>query len=170
MTPCARLLLRTLSTRLSAELAAQAPSSRQPHVAFCWPANAGPTAVRGLQVRFRDIAISASVYAGSRALPTLVNSFRNLAEDALIAARLMRSSKKPLTILHGVTGVLKPVWPQARVWGLRVGVYVRACCSAGPGRGSLPHSSSLTPGCPELLRSHGQISPTDGSCRCVPPG
>ena len=62
-----------------------------------------------VEVRFRDLQIGASVYLGDRALPTLFNSYRNIIEDQLIQFRLMRSRKKPFPILHGVSGVLKPV-------------------------------------------------------------
>ena len=70
-----------------------------------------------MEVRFRDLQIGASVYLGDRALPTLTNSYRNIIEEQLIRFKLMRSNKKPFPILHGISGVLKPVshghcdWP-----------------------------------------------------------
>ena len=62
-----------------------------------------------MEVRFRDLQIGASVYLGDRALPTLTNSYRNIIEEQLIRFKLMRSNKKPFPILHGISGVLKPV-------------------------------------------------------------
>ena len=62
-----------------------------------------------VEVRFRDLTIGASVHVGSRALPTILNSYRNAVEDQLIQLRLMRSHKKPFPILHGISGALQPV-------------------------------------------------------------
>ena len=67
-----------------------------------------------MEVRFKDLHIGASVYLGDRALPTLTNSYRNIIEDQLIQFKLMRSNKKPFPILHGVSGVLKPVGQRQR--------------------------------------------------------
>ena len=58
---------------------------------------------------FRNLTVGASVYLGSRALPTLINSYRNFVEDYLIQLKLMRSHKQPFPILHGISAALQPV-------------------------------------------------------------
>lgn len=60
-----------------------------------------------IEIRFQDLNISADVYVGSRALPTLINWTVNIVEDALETLRLRKTQKKNLTILHDISGIVK---------------------------------------------------------------
>lgn len=62
-----------------------------------------------VEVRFEDLTVETEVYVGTRALPTVTNVFRNVAESGLLKAGLIRSARRKFTILKGVSGVLKPV-------------------------------------------------------------
>ncbi|XP_060175555.1 ABC transporter G family member 31 [Lycium barbarum] len=61
-----------------------------------------------LEVRYEDITITANVNVGSRALPTLLNSFRDVCENILTGLRIFRPKKHSLTILNNVSGAVKP--------------------------------------------------------------
>ncbi|BBN01006.1 hypothetical protein Mp_2g03890 [Marchantia polymorpha subsp. ruderalis] len=61
-----------------------------------------------VEVRFEGLTISAEVYVGNRALPTLPNFVRNMWEGFLEACRLIPSNKQDFIILNGVSGVVKP--------------------------------------------------------------
>ncbi|KAK9806328.1 hypothetical protein WJX72_010375 [[Myrmecia] bisecta] len=61
-----------------------------------------------VEVRFKDLTISGQAYASGRALPSILNSYRNFFEGCLQQLRLMRRSKRAVTILDGVSGILKP--------------------------------------------------------------
>ncbi|KAI4973612.1 hypothetical protein ZWY2020_041393 [Hordeum vulgare] len=61
-----------------------------------------------VEVRFRDLRVSTEVNVGRRALPTLPNYVRDIAERILIAFRLLRPNKHKLTILDDVSGIVKP--------------------------------------------------------------
>ncbi|CAL1368939.1 unnamed protein product [Linum trigynum] len=64
--------------------------------------------VTTVEVRFEELNVVASVQVGSRALPTLVNAARDAVEGLLTNLRIYRPKKHSLTILSGVSGILKP--------------------------------------------------------------
>ncbi|XP_047270110.1 ABC transporter G family member 31 isoform X2 [Capsicum annuum] len=61
-----------------------------------------------IEVRYEDITLTANVNLGSRALPTLVNSVRDVVESILTKLMIVRPKKHSLTILNNVSGVVKP--------------------------------------------------------------
>ncbi|BDA47821.1 probable pleiotropic drug resistance protein 1 [Coccomyxa sp. Obi] len=61
-----------------------------------------------VEVRADGLSVDSSVYVGGRAMPTLINAYRNFIEDALIKLRLMKGNKRPFNILNNVNAVLKP--------------------------------------------------------------
>ncbi|CAN6452443.1 unnamed protein product [Victoria cruziana] len=61
-----------------------------------------------IEVRFEGLSAEADTYAGSRALPTLLNATINSIEGILGLVRLHRSKKRVLKILNGVTGIIRP--------------------------------------------------------------
>ncbi|KAM5564594.1 hypothetical protein ABKV19_018929 [Rosa sericea] len=60
------------------------------------------------EVRFEHLNVEAEAYVGSRALPTMFNFSINMLEGLLNCVHLLPSRKKPLPILHGVSGIIKP--------------------------------------------------------------
>ncbi|KAA8539163.1 hypothetical protein F0562_025855 [Nyssa sinensis] len=61
-----------------------------------------------IEVRFENLSIEGDAHAGSRALPTLLNSTINALEGVLGLLRLFPSKKKAVKILRGVSGIVKP--------------------------------------------------------------
>ncbi|ONK76807.1 uncharacterized protein A4U43_C02F40 [Asparagus officinalis] len=61
-----------------------------------------------VEVRFHELNVSANVYVGDRALPSLPNFTRNAFEMLLTSLRILRPKKHSLTILDNVSGVVKP--------------------------------------------------------------
>ncbi|XP_068652531.1 pleiotropic drug resistance protein 1-like isoform X2 [Aristolochia californica] len=61
-----------------------------------------------IEVRYDHLNIEAEAYVGGRALPTVFNFTANVIEDFLNYLRILPSRKKPLTILHDVSGIIKP--------------------------------------------------------------
>ncbi|XP_024525458.1 ABC transporter G family member 31 [Selaginella moellendorffii] len=61
-----------------------------------------------IEVRFSNLCIAANAYVGSRALPTLFNFVRNLAEGFLSVSGILASKKREIQILKDVSGVVKP--------------------------------------------------------------
>ncbi|KAF7139271.1 hypothetical protein RHSIM_Rhsim07G0220600 [Rhododendron simsii] len=61
-----------------------------------------------IEVRFEHLNVNAEVYAGSRAQPTLFNFTLNMVEGLLNYLHILPSRKKPLPILHNVSGIIKP--------------------------------------------------------------
>ncbi|NP_001275356.1 pleiotropic drug resistance protein 1-like [Solanum tuberosum] len=61
-----------------------------------------------IEVRFEHLNIDAEARVGSRALPTIFNFTVNILEDFLNYLHILPSRKKPLPILHGVGGIIKP--------------------------------------------------------------
>ncbi|TMW95972.1 hypothetical protein EJD97_008115 [Solanum chilense] len=61
-----------------------------------------------VEVRYENITLTANVNVGSRALPTLVNSVRDVIESILTGLRIFRPKRSSLTILKDVSGVVKP--------------------------------------------------------------
>ncbi|XP_021731921.1 pleiotropic drug resistance protein 1-like [Chenopodium quinoa] len=61
-----------------------------------------------IEVRYQNLNIEAEVYVGSRALPSFVNFLTNIVESALNYLHLLPNRKKHLTILHDISGIVKP--------------------------------------------------------------
>ncbi|XP_010249930.1 PREDICTED: pleiotropic drug resistance protein 1-like [Nelumbo nucifera] len=61
-----------------------------------------------IEVRFEHLNINADAYVGSRALPTIFNFTANIFEGFLNFLHILPSRKKPLCILHDVSGIIKP--------------------------------------------------------------
>ncbi|XAR67679.1 Xenobiotic-transporting ATPase [Bertholletia excelsa] len=61
-----------------------------------------------VEVRFEHLTVEADCYIGNRALPTLLNASRNLAESALSCLGIELAEKTKLTILKNVSGIIKP--------------------------------------------------------------
>ncbi|KAJ4821925.1 hypothetical protein Tsubulata_041743 [Turnera subulata] len=61
-----------------------------------------------IEVRFEHLTIEADCYVGTRALPTLINSARNMAESAVGMLGINFAKRKKLTILKDVSGIVKP--------------------------------------------------------------
>ncbi|XVF24910.1 hypothetical protein REPUB_Repub13aG0168400 [Reevesia pubescens] len=61
-----------------------------------------------VEVRFEHLTIEANCYIGSRALPSLPNVTRNLAESALGMVGIKLAKTTNLTILKDASGIIKP--------------------------------------------------------------
>ncbi|KAL0554085.1 hypothetical protein IC582_007996 [Cucumis melo] len=61
-----------------------------------------------IEVRFEHLNIEADAYVGTRALPTLLNFTLNMVEGFLSYLHMFSSGKKPIKILHNVSGIIKP--------------------------------------------------------------
>ncbi|KAK7351408.1 hypothetical protein VNO77_10843 [Canavalia gladiata] len=61
-----------------------------------------------IEVRFEHLNVEAEAHVGSRALPTIFNFSVNLFEGFLNSLHLIPSRKKPFTVLHDVSGTIKP--------------------------------------------------------------
>ncbi|WRX26097.1 ABC transporter-like [Theobroma cacao] len=61
-----------------------------------------------VEVRFEHLTIEADCYIGSRALPTLPNVARNIAESALGMVGIRNAKRTNLTILKDASGIIKP--------------------------------------------------------------
>ncbi|KAJ8638657.1 hypothetical protein MRB53_012924 [Persea americana] len=61
-----------------------------------------------VEVRFEHLTIEAKCYVGNRALPTLINTARNIAESALAAIGITLAKRTKLTILKDASGIIKP--------------------------------------------------------------
>ncbi|XP_068637695.1 ABC transporter G family member 42-like [Aristolochia californica] len=61
-----------------------------------------------VEVRFEHLTIEANCYVGTRALPTLLNTARNLAESALTLFGIRLARRTKLTILKNISGIIKP--------------------------------------------------------------
>ncbi|KAI4337356.1 hypothetical protein L6164_015784 [Bauhinia variegata] len=61
-----------------------------------------------IEVRFEHLNVEAEAYVGSRASPTIFNFCINVLEEFLNSLHLLQSRKKPFTILHDVSGIIKP--------------------------------------------------------------
>ncbi|GMI89171.1 pleiotropic drug resistance 12, ATP-binding cassette G40, PLEIOTROPIC DRUG RESISTANCE 12 [Hibiscus trionum] len=61
-----------------------------------------------IEVRFEHLNVEAEAYVGSRALPSLFNFSVNIVEGLLSNLHILPSRKKPLPILNGVSGIIKP--------------------------------------------------------------
>ncbi|XP_030526171.1 pleiotropic drug resistance protein 1-like isoform X2 [Rhodamnia argentea] len=61
-----------------------------------------------IEVRFEHLNVEAEAHEGSRALPTFINFSTNILEGFLNFLHVLPSRKKHLTILRGVSGIIKP--------------------------------------------------------------
>ncbi|KAL0354748.1 UNVERIFIED_CONTAM: Pleiotropic drug resistance protein 1 [Sesamum radiatum] len=61
-----------------------------------------------IEVRFEHLNVETEVHAGNRALPSFKNFFINILEGFAAYLHIIQSRKKHLSILHDVSGILKP--------------------------------------------------------------
>ncbi|GMH17672.1 hypothetical protein Nepgr_019513 [Nepenthes gracilis] len=61
-----------------------------------------------IEVRYEHLNVDVEAFVGSRALPTFLNFMTNAVEGLLNALHILPSRKKHLTILHDVSGIVKP--------------------------------------------------------------
>ncbi|CAN6545234.1 unnamed protein product [Malus baccata var. baccata] len=61
-----------------------------------------------IEVRFQNLKIAAEAYAGSRAVPTVLNYCVNMVEGLLNSLHILPSKKKHVSILKDVSGIIKP--------------------------------------------------------------
>ncbi|KAK4590785.1 hypothetical protein RGQ29_021103 [Quercus rubra] len=61
-----------------------------------------------VEVRFNHLTIEADCYVGTRALPTLPNVVRNIAESALGLLGIRLAKRRKLTIVKDASGIIKP--------------------------------------------------------------
>ncbi|CAA6666048.1 unnamed protein product [Spirodela intermedia] len=61
-----------------------------------------------VEVRYQNLTVEVDCQIGTRALPSLVNSARNLAESALGLVGIKLSKTTKLTILRDASGIIKP--------------------------------------------------------------
>ncbi|CAL9097409.1 unnamed protein product [Musa acuminata var. zebrina] len=61
-----------------------------------------------IEVRYEHLSIEAETYVGNRGLPTIFNSTLNMLEAFGNYLRVLPSRKRPLSILHDVSGIIKP--------------------------------------------------------------
>ncbi|KAH7547224.1 hypothetical protein FEM48_Zijuj01G0286900 [Ziziphus jujuba var. spinosa] len=71
---------------------------------FFWVGIKLPT----VEVRFEHLTIEADCHVGSRALPTLPNVARNIAESSLGLCGIQLAKRTKLTILREASGIIKP--------------------------------------------------------------
>ncbi|XP_059641743.1 ABC transporter G family member 42-like isoform X1 [Cornus florida] len=61
-----------------------------------------------IEVRFEHLQIEADCYVGTRALPTLLNTARNIVESALGLLKITLTQRTKHKILRAVSGIIKP--------------------------------------------------------------
>ncbi|BFG24412.1 hypothetical protein CerSpe_106880 [Prunus speciosa] len=61
-----------------------------------------------VEVRFKNLTVEADCHVGTRALPTLPNVARNIAESALGLIGIKLAKRTNLTILKDASGIIKP--------------------------------------------------------------
>lgn len=61
-----------------------------------------------VEVRFKNLAVEADCFIGDRALPTLPNAARNIAETALSCFGIKLAERIKLQVLKGISGAIKP--------------------------------------------------------------
>ncbi|KAK9152792.1 hypothetical protein Sjap_000272 [Stephania japonica] len=61
-----------------------------------------------VEVRFENLKITANIQTGERALPTLVNFFRDIIEQLLTDLKVFSPNRRSLTILDNINGLVKP--------------------------------------------------------------
>ncbi|KAL6633629.1 hypothetical protein ACP70R_026300 [Stipagrostis hirtigluma subsp. patula] len=60
------------------------------------------------EVRFEHLSIQAQVYEGRRGIPTFINFFSNKIMDVLSALNIIPAKTKAVSILHDVSGIIRP--------------------------------------------------------------
>ncbi|PWZ57550.1 ABC transporter G family member 39 [Zea mays] len=61
-----------------------------------------------IEVRFENLNIDAEAYVGNRGVPAMTNFFSNKVMDVLSAMHNVSSGKRPVSILHDISGVIRP--------------------------------------------------------------
>ncbi|MFS8023045.1 putative ABC-transporter domain-containing protein [Helianthus anomalus] len=61
-----------------------------------------------IEVRFENLTVKATCYVGNRAIPTLTNTARNIADRVLGFLGIGLSKRRKLAILSDVSGMIKP--------------------------------------------------------------
>ncbi|XP_010535889.1 PREDICTED: ABC transporter G family member 38 [Tarenaya hassleriana] len=61
-----------------------------------------------IEVRYKDVNVTAEAYVGNRALPTIMNSFVNIVEDFGARVGLLSDRKKKFSVLTDISGIIKP--------------------------------------------------------------
>ncbi|KAL6614944.1 hypothetical protein ACP70R_037214 [Stipagrostis hirtigluma subsp. patula] len=61
-----------------------------------------------IEVRFENLSIDAEAYVGKRGVPTVANFFMNKIEEALNFFHIIPTKKARISILHGISGIIKP--------------------------------------------------------------
>ncbi|XXG63725.1 hypothetical protein AAC387_Pa05g1845 [Persea americana] len=61
-----------------------------------------------IEVRFEHLNVEAEAYVGSRGSPTVINFIFNMLEGLLSTLHILPSQKKPVSILHDISGIIKP--------------------------------------------------------------
>lgn len=61
-----------------------------------------------MEVRFKNLTVEADCFVGERALPTLPNAARNLAEMALSCFGVKLAERTNLHILKDISGIISP--------------------------------------------------------------
>ncbi|KAL9660657.1 hypothetical protein QQ045_025474 [Rhodiola kirilowii] len=119
-----------------------------------------------VEVRFQNLKVTADVQVGSRALPTLVNYTRDMAEYLLTSVGLFRPKRHSLTILNDVSGYMKPGRMTLLLGPPGAGKSTLLLALAGKLAGNLKKSGSVTYNGHRLNEFHVQrtaayISQTD---------
>ncbi|KAJ3670859.1 hypothetical protein LUZ60_008285 [Juncus effusus] len=61
-----------------------------------------------IEVRFENLNIEAEAYVGNRGLPSFFNAIINTIESVANALHVLPSRKRPMPILHNISGIIKP--------------------------------------------------------------
>ncbi|VAI45333.1 unnamed protein product [Triticum turgidum subsp. durum] len=61
-----------------------------------------------IEVRFQNLNIDAEAYVGNRGIPTFINFFSNKIMNVLSALRIVSSGKRPISIIHDISGIVRP--------------------------------------------------------------
>ncbi|KAL0905672.1 hypothetical protein M5K25_024110 [Dendrobium thyrsiflorum] len=61
-----------------------------------------------IEVRFDHLNIDAEAYVGNRGIPTVLNFFVNKIMGVLSALHIVPSGKRPISILHDISGIVRP--------------------------------------------------------------
>ncbi|ONM18320.1 Pleiotropic drug resistance 12 isoform 3 [Zea mays] len=61
-----------------------------------------------VEVRFENLNIDAEAYVGNRGVPAMTNFFSNKVMDVLSAMHIVSSGKRHVSILHDISGVIRP--------------------------------------------------------------
>ncbi|XP_074562051.1 ABC transporter G family member 36-like isoform X3 [Curcuma longa] len=61
-----------------------------------------------IEVRYEHLGVEAEAHVGGRGMPTLINATLNVLEGFANFLRILPSNKRSLSILHDVSGIVKP--------------------------------------------------------------